>query len=149
MRFTCTYFLLLKKWSYMLACYRHKAVSVLEYYLLGGASSYTEEWMTTAGSSHTKRNVWRFERGVTMTPGWPCNKPELTMKEATLYSAAMTPGKHGPHKYPWSFARLQNPRTSADTTSGRQYYRYITSLLFLSLETDYEKKSIRHLTAKK
>ena len=37
---------------------------------------------------------------VTMTPGWPCNKPDLTMKETTLYSAAMTPGKHGPHKYP-------------------------------------------------
>ena len=32
-----------------------------------------------------------------MTPGWPCNKPDLTMKETTLYSAAMTPGKHGPH----------------------------------------------------
>ena len=48
------------------------------------------------------------------------------MKETTLYSAAMTPGKHGPHKYPWSFARLQYPRTSANTTSGRQYYRYIT-----------------------
>ena len=33
-----------------------------------------------------------------MTPGWPCNlcnKPDLTMKEITLYSAAMTPGKHG------------------------------------------------------
>ena len=26
-----------------------------------------------------------------MTPGWPCNKPDLTMKETTLYSAAMTP----------------------------------------------------------
>ena len=49
-RFSFTYFLLLKKWSYMLACYRHKAVSALEYYLLGGASSYTEEWMDTQGS---------------------------------------------------------------------------------------------------
>ena len=27
--------------------------SVLEYYLLGGASSYTEEWMRITGSSHT------------------------------------------------------------------------------------------------
>ena len=44
-------------------------------------------------------------------PRWPCNKPDLTMNETTLYSAAMTPGKHGPHKYPWSFARLQYPRT--------------------------------------
>ena len=53
--------------------------------------------------------VWsEFAFGpVTMTPGWPCNKPDLTMKETILYSAAMTPGKHGPHKYPWSFARLQ------------------------------------------
>ena len=33
---------------------------------------------------------------VTMTPGWPCNKPDLTIKGTTLYSAAMTPGKHGP-----------------------------------------------------
>ena len=65
---------------------------------------------------------------VTMTPGWSCNKPDLTMKETTLYSTAMTPGKHGPHKYPWSFARLQYPRTSANTTSGRQYYRYITDV---------------------
>ena len=38
--------------------------------------------------------------GVTMTPGWPCNKPDLTTKETALYSAAMTSGKHGPHKYP-------------------------------------------------
>ena len=38
--------------------------------------------------------------GVTMTPGWPCNKPDLTMKETTLYSAAMKTGKYGPHKYP-------------------------------------------------
>ena len=37
----------------MLVYYKHKAVSVLEYYLLGGASSYTEEWMRIAGSSHT------------------------------------------------------------------------------------------------
>ena len=44
---------------------------------------------------------------VTMTPGWPCNKPDSTIKRTTLYSAAMTPGKHGPHKYPRSFARLQ------------------------------------------
>ena len=63
-------------------------------------------------------------KNVIMTPGWPCNKPDLTMKETALYSAAMTPGKHGPHKYPWSFARLQYPRTSANTTSGRQYYRW-------------------------
>ena len=66
---------------------------------------------------------------VTMTPGWPCNKPDLTIKGTTLYSAAMTPEKHGPHKYPWSFARLQYTRTSANTTSGRQYYRYITMYL--------------------
>ena len=37
---------------------------------------------------------------VTMTPGWPCNKPDLTIKGTTLYSAAMTPGKYGLHKYP-------------------------------------------------
>ena len=28
---------------------------------------------------------------VTMTPGWPRNRPDLTIKEITLYSAAMTP----------------------------------------------------------
>ena len=33
---------------------------------------------------------------VTMTPGWPSNKLDLTMKRTTLYSAAMTPGNHGP-----------------------------------------------------
>ena len=82
------------------------------------------------GPNHWPKK-WSFiDVGVTMTPGWPCNKPDLTMKETTLYSAAMTPGKHGPHKYPWSFARLQYPKTYANTTSGRQYYRYITSLPF-------------------
>ena len=65
---------------------------------------------------------------LTMTPGWPRNKPDLTMKETTLYSATVTSGKHGSHKYPRSFARLQ--RTFANTTSGRQNYRYITSLPF-------------------
>ena len=39
-------------------------------------------------------------KNVTMTPGWPCNKSDLTLKGTTLYSAAMTPGKHGPQKYP-------------------------------------------------
>ena len=34
---------------------------------------------------------------VTMTPGWPCNKPDLTIKGTTLYSAPMTPRKYGPH----------------------------------------------------
>ena len=75
-------------------------------------------------------NQCRTKSVVTMTPGWPCNKPDLTIKGTTLYSAPMTPGKHGPHKYPWSFARLQYPRTSVNTTSGRQYYRYITSVTF-------------------
>ena len=28
---------------------------------------------------------------ITMTPGWPNNRPDLTMKRTTLYSAAMTP----------------------------------------------------------
>ena len=41
----------------------------------------------------------------------------------------MTPGKHGPHNYPWSFVRFQCPRTSANTTSGKQYYQYITNLI--------------------
>ena len=27
-------------------------------------------------------------KNVTITPGWPCNKPDLTMKETTLYAAA-------------------------------------------------------------
>ena len=53
MRFTCTYFFFIEKVILQLACYSHKVVSVLEYYLLGGASSYTEEWMRIAGSSHT------------------------------------------------------------------------------------------------
>ena len=45
-------------------------------------------------------NQCRTKSVVTMTPGWPCNKPDLTIKGTTLYSAPMTPGKHGPHKYP-------------------------------------------------
>ena len=41
----------------------------------------------------------------------------------------MTPEKHGPHNYPWSFVRFQCPRTSANTASGKQYYQYITNLI--------------------
>ena len=48
--FSYTHFLVLKKRSYMLACYSHESVSFLENYSLGGASSYTEEWMATQGS---------------------------------------------------------------------------------------------------
>ena len=36
---------------------------------------------------------------VTMTPGWPNNKPDLTMKRTTLYSTAMTPESMA-HKKP-------------------------------------------------
>ena len=50
-------------------------------------------------SINSRVRLWKINH-VTMTPGWPCNKPDLTIKGTTLYSAAMTPGKHGPHKYP-------------------------------------------------
>ena len=77
-----------------------------------------------------------------MTPGWPCNKPDLTIKGTTLYSVAMTPGKHGPHKNPWSFARLQYTRISANTTSGKRNKR-TTIKRFRSQSSVWTKKQPR------
>ena len=56
-----------------------------------------EPWLLVGAIEVSIRGGWV---DVTMTPGWPCNKPDLTIKGTSLYSAAMTPGKHGPHKYP-------------------------------------------------
>ena len=70
-----------------------------------------------------------------MTPGWPCNKPDLTMKETTLYSAAMTPGKHGPHTnihdplHVYSIRELRPTQLPVDNTID-------TLHPFLSLETN-------------
>ena len=36
-------------------------------------------------------NQCRTKSVVTMTPGWPCNKPDLTIKGTTLYSAPRHP----------------------------------------------------------
>ena len=69
-----------------------------------------------------------------MTPRWPCNKPDLTKKETTLYSAAMTP-ESMPHKnihdplHVYSNRQLPLTQLSVDNTID-------TLHPFLSLETN-------------
>ena len=69
---------------------------------------------------------------VTMLPGWPYNKLDLTIeRNYTLFGHHDT-RKAWPTQLSMIFARFQCLRTSANTTSGKQYYQYITSFPFFT-----------------